>query len=244
MSRKTHINFFRNFSFSPEKDFYKKIWQVLHYKPRNGNLFRLAFTHKSAARSVYKKRSVNNERLEYLGDSILNAVVADYLYHQFPNKEEGFLTKMRAKIVSRDTLNTVADELKLNLLINSKVSSIPHTNILGNALEAIIGAIFLERGYIFTKKYIINNILKPYISLEKYQNLIFDFKSHLIEWCQKNDMEVVFEDVERENSDSNNPSFISKVRIFDNILGKGEGTSKKEAQQEAARQAYHIYIES
>lgn len=244
MGKITHIKLFRKFNSSPEREFNNKIWQVLHYKPRNGTLFRLAITHKSAAKSIFQETSVNNERLEYLGDSILNAVVADYLYHYFPDKEEGFLTKLRAKIVSRESLNAIADKMQLNHLINSNVSYIPQTNIPGNALEAIVGAIFIERGYAFTKKYLIKHLLKPYISIEKYETLIFDFKSHLIEWCQKNNMEVFFDDHELEEHAANHPSFVSTVRIFDKVLGQGEGSSKKEAQQEASRQAYYTYIES
>jgi ribonuclease-3 len=117
-------------------------------------------------------------------------------------------------------------------------------NILGNAFEAIIGAIYLDAGYKKVKSYIANQVVKPYLDFKLYENYIFDYKSHLIEWSQKNDMELTFEDIEKETRNLNQPVFLSKVKVFDKILGSGIGNSKKEAQQEAARQAFDMYIES
>jgi len=186
---------------------------------------------------------MNNERLEYLGDSVLNTVVADHLYHLYPNEREGFLTKMRSKIVSRETLNYVARQMNLERIIVSRLEEQQGNNVLGNALEAVVGAIFLDAGFRKTRKYIICHLIQPYIDVRKFECLTFDYKSQLIEWSQKNDMEVVFEDIEQEAENFPQPLFVSEVKLHDEILGRGQGHSKKEAQQMAAKEAFDLYIE-
>ena len=219
--------------------------QVLNYRPKHIGLFQLALTHKSAAPlSFSEQQPMNNERLEYLGDSVLNTVVADHLYHLYPTEREGFLTKMRAKIVSRETLNYVARQMNLEQLIVSRLDEQQGSNVLGNALEAVVGAIFLDAGFKKTKKYILRHIIDPYINISAFECQTFDYKSQLIEWGQKNDMEVVFEDIEQACENFHHPLFISLVKLHDEILGEGKGYSKKEAQQMAAKEAFDLYIES
>lgn len=237
------IHFIRNY-FSTERKFYLILKQVLHYRPKQLGLFKLALTHKSAAKKIHNSHYANNERLEYLGDSVLNTVIADFLYEYYPNKGEGFLTKMRSKIVSRETLNIIAQKIGLQKIIFQSVQQYSAGNILGNAFEAVIGAIYLDSGFEKTKVYIKNYILDPYVDFQVYENLIFDYKSQIIEWSQKNGMEVTFEDIEKDLEKLKQPIFVSKVRLFDKILGSGIGYSKKEAQQEAAKQAFDMYVES
>lgn len=235
---------FIKFYFSQDKNLYTSIWQVLKYRPNNLGLFKLALTHKSAAYKLYKQQSLNNERLEFLGDSVLNTIVAQWLYQLYPDKDEGFLTQMRSKIVSRDNLNDVADRIGLNKLVFSELDQFPCKNIMGNALEAVIGALFLDCGFLKTQQHLYKYLFIPYIKLTKVEHLITDYKSKLIEWSQKNEMEVFFEEEEFTTKRDKKPVFHSSVKISDKVLGRGKGHSKKEAQQEAAKQAYDIYVET
>lgn len=228
--------------FTPQPELYRSFRQVLNYRPKNPGLFQLAITHKSA-NLFGENQALNNERLEYLGDAVLNTVVADTLYHHYPSEREGFLTKMRSKIVSRETLNDVARKMGIDRILVSRLDEQQGANALGDALEALVGAIFLDAGFERAKKYICRRILYPYIDLGKFECLTFDYKSQLIEWSQKNDMEVVFEDVQHPDGNPHQPVFVSKVKLQEEILGKGEGHSKKEAQQRAAREAIDLCIE-
>jgi len=235
------VPFLKNF-FATQRNQEPTLRQVLNYRPKNNGLFQLALTHKSAA-PYPDQQTMNNERLEYLGDAVLNTVVADHLYHLYPNEQEGFLTKMRSKIVSRETLNYLARQMNLQRIIVSRLDEQQGNNVLGNALEAVVGAIFLDAGFKRTQKYIIRQLIQPYIDVRQFECLTFDYKSQLIEWSQKNDMEVVFEDIEQEAENFPQPLFVSEVKLHDEILGRGKGYSKKEAQQMAAKEAFDLYIE-
>ncbi len=180
---------------------------------------------------------INNERLEYLGDAILAAIVADYLFRHFPNKDEGFLTKMRSKMVKRKHLNLLAYRMGINKLM------VTHTNpvnvsrhLYGNAFEALIGAIYLDKGYKQAGKFI-ERIIERYVDLEKLRKSESDYKSKLIEWAQKNKQEVIFESIEETPQPGHNPQFVSHIRILTQEYGRGVGNSKKEAEQKAARAA-------
>jgi len=181
---------------------------------------------------------MNNERLEYLGDAILGAVIADILYKYFPNKDEGFLTQIRSKIVSRESLNKLALKIGLDNHVVSNVNMNNNKHIYGDAFEALIGAIYLDQGYLKTRTFIEDKIFKKYINLEEVVTVETNFKSKLIEWAQKNKKDVFF-DTQEDGVDKTLrlPLFISEVEVEEVKMGKGIGTSKKEAQQKAAREA-------
>lgn len=230
------------FRFSQNRKLYNAILQVLNYRPKNLGLFQLALTHKSASYKIYKQFSSNNERLEFLGDSVLNTIVAEWLYQRYPNEDEGFLTKMRSKIVSRDNLNRIAYKIGLEKLVYSELDEAPCKNILGNALEAVVGALFLDCGFYKTKRHLFKFLFVPYIDLNNFEQFIIDYKSKLIEWSQKNEIEVNFEEKEYIQQHKNQPLFRSEVKISDKVLGSGQGNSKKEAQQKAAKQAFDLFV--
>jgi ribonuclease-3 len=223
--------------FSKNKKFYKLIYQLIGLYPSNIEVYKIAFTHKSASRNADNSKRLNNERLEFLGDAILASVIADFLYTYFPLKKEGFLTKMRARIVSREQLNEIALNMGLQFHIVSQSNINGTKNIYGNALEALIGALYVDKGYNKTKKFIINRIIKNNIDLKELSVTDSDYKSQIIEWAQKNKMEIVFDDEEVESTEQNNLYFTSAITLDDKTLGKGKGLSKKEAQQHASKEA-------
>ncbi len=223
--------------FSSNKKFYKLIYQLTGIYPSNVNVFKTAFTHKSASRNLDNSKRLNNERLEFLGDAILASVVADFLYSYFPFKKEGFLTKLRARIVSREQLNEIALKMGLQYHIVAQNRINGTKNIYGNALEALIGAIYVDKGYKKTKKFIANKIIDKNIDLLQLALTDSDYKSQLIEWAQKSKLDLLFEDEEVESTDHNNLYFTSTIKMDQQILGKGKGLSKKEAQQNASKEA-------
>ncbi len=222
--------------FSKSKKFYKLIFRLTGIYPSNLQIFKIAFTHKSASRNIDRTRSLNNERLEFLGDAILASIVADFLYTYFPNKKEGFLTKMRARIVSREQLNEIALNMGLQFHVVSQNNINGTKNIYGNALEALIGAIYVDKGYKETKEFI-KRIIDKNIDLKELAITDYDYKSQVIEWAQKNKIEIIFEDEEVESTEQNNLYFTSTIKVNDQILGQGKGLAKKEAQQNASKEA-------
>jgi len=181
---------------------------------------------------------VNNERLEFLGDAILEAIVSDILYKQFPYKNEGFLSKVRARIVQRDTLNLIAVNLGIPKLLKSQINKDNNTlNPFGNALESLLGAIYLDKGYNKTKKYVLKNILSDDLLTRDMIINGADFKSQILEWGQKNKKEIVFSDEEMPYNNQNEHLFLSTLTIENQKAGSGKGMSKKEAEQNAAEQA-------
>ena len=184
---------------------------------------------------------VNNERLEFLGDAILGAVVGDIVYRHFKGKREGFLTNTRSKLVQRDTLNRVAVEIGLDKLIQYSISSSSHNSYMcGNAFEALIGAIYLDRGYNCCMQFINERILHRLLDIDKVANKEMNYKSKLIEWCQKKKVRFEFKIVgqHRERSESYSPVFDSQVLLNGIVCGEGSGYSKKESHQAAAKIAY------
>lgn len=188
---------------------------------------------------------MNNERLEFLGDAILDAIVADILYKKFDNKKEGFLTSTRSRIVQRETLNKLAVDLGLDKLIVSSTRNLAHnTNIYGDALEAVIGAIYLDQGYRVAKQFVYETLIKQHLNIDKVLKSEVDFKSRLIEWGQKNRIEVNFEVTESTYDTQNNPVFFSCVKVGGIEVGAGKGYSKKESHQMAAKEAVKKLRES
>jgi ribonuclease-3 len=223
--------------FSPDKNFKRNLKKILGFVPGDLRLYQLAFVHKSASGSLFKNNQINNERLEYLGDAILDSIVAEYLYQKFPDKDEGFLTQMRSKIVNRENLNTIGIKLGLTSLLVSRMTNDNHRSIFGDALEALVGAIYLDLGYKKTKNLILERIIQNHISISRLQETEIDFKSRIIEWGQKNRKSINFASFEEFDETVNGNVFISHLIIVDEIVGRGIGTSKKDAEQNAARQA-------
>ncbi len=230
-------------SFGNDKTFRKNIKRATGFRPGKLIYYKLACVHRSA--SFYNQQQLtNNERLEYLGDAILGAVVAEYLFKKFPDKDEGFLTKFRAKLVNGQTLNELAERTGLSELLftRSLDKEITH-HIYGDFFEAVIGAIFLDKGYKTTRKFIIKRVLEQLIDLDEIKRRDTNYKSLLIEWAQKHKNLIKFETTCIDNVNAHKPEFETRVIIADKDLGSGKGRSKKEAEQNAAREAL-IYLES
>nr|WP_284697331.1 ribonuclease III [Bacteroides fragilis] len=224
--------------FCKDRESYFCFYRILGFYPRNIRLYEQALLHKSTAVRSEKGRPLNNERLEFLGDAILDAIVGDIVYQHFEGKREGFLTNTRSKIVQRETLNKLAVEIGLDKLIKYSTRSSSHNSYMyGNAFEAFIGAIYLDRGYECCKQFMQKKIIEPYIDLDKLSRKEVNFKSKLIEWSQKNKMEVSFELIEQFLDKENNPVFQTEVWIEGILGGSGTGYSKKESQQNAAQMA-------
>ena len=224
----------------PDKNFKKNLKRILGFLPRNYRSYQLAFIHKSASQSIFNNTNINNERLEFLGDAILDSLIAEHLFRKFPDKDEGFLTQMRSKIVNRDNLNIIAMKLGISNMVIIKTANENHKSIYGDALEALLGALFLDKGYNFTRKIVLERIIQNHISLNKLIETEKDFKSRIIEWAQKNKQAVYFTSFEEMEDPSNAPLFIAHLIIGDEIKGRGSGNSKKEAEQNAARQALQL----
>ena len=220
--------------FRKEKEPYFRFYSILGFYPHNIEIYKQALLHKSSSVKTQGKL-INNERLEFLGDAILDAVVADIVYKRFEGKREGFLTNTRSKIVQRETLNNIAINIGLDKLIKYSSKQSSHNSYMsGNAFEALIGAIYLDRGYRACKKFMEKRIIGQYINLDKISRKEVNFKSKLIEWSQKNKFEIEFRLIGQSLDESQNPIFESQI-IVENIPGGiGKGYSKKESQQEAA----------
>lgn len=211
---------------SQRDDFCGFLTQTLGRKPKNKALYSLAFVHKSAS-VFHDKEKLNNERLEYLGDAILGAIVADILYKHFPKQKEGFLTKLRSKIVSREQLNHIGKQLHFQNHIQTQ--STTTDNIIGNTLEAFIGALYLDLGYRYTRTFIANKIIKKHINFEELITQNQNFKSKLLEWGQHKKKKVIFQ-----TSEAPNKKFYTQILIDDKPMEDGYGYSKKKSQQKAA----------
>ena len=218
--------------------FYLDLVHMLGFMPRNLSLYRLAFIPKSAQQKNPSGNRLNNERLEYLGDAVLDAIVANHLFNLFPEGNEGFMTKLRARIVKRKNLDYLATKIGLQAFINSGISNGSKSkHIYGNALEALIGAIYLDRGYGAARKFFERKILDRHIDLVLLAQKDPDYKSRVIEWTQKNRVEITFESKEEHLSGIKAPSFVSVILLNEEEKGSGRGDSKKEAEQQAAKAA-------
>ena len=212
---------------------------LLGFVPGNLMLYRLAFRHKSAAQVVKKGVKNSNERLEFLGDAVLGSVVAEILFKMYPYEDEGFLTELRSKIVSRINLNQLGRKLGFEQLVefDSRVINTSRQNsLLGDAFEALIGAVYLDKGYNFTKDFLINRIIKSHIDIHKLENTETNFKSKLIEWCQRHSKDVIFELTTNQLGESSK-LFTVQANIDGEILGSGKEFNKKTAEKLAAEKA-------
>jgi ribonuclease-3 len=223
--------------------FFDSIQKIVGFTPNSIDIFQKAFTHKSSNRLDENGFAMNYERLEFLGDSLLGSVVASYLYNEVPHGDEGYLTKMRSKIVSREHLNELGKELNLIQFVDSKVQS-QHfgENIHGNIFEALVGAIFLDQGYKICEKFIFNQIIIPHVDIAKLEGKVISYKSLVIEWCQKEKKQFLFE-VFDDNGNDGQKFFGVRLKIDNQIIAKSRATSKKKAEEIAAKRAYFAFQE-
>ncbi len=222
--------------FSRDREYYTIFYNMFGFTPYNIELYKLALIHKSASFELEDGTHINNERLEYLGDAVIEAITSDYLYIEFPTQDEGFLTKMRSKIVSRQSLNALAKSIGLHeLLIVSASSGSMQKNVDGDAFEALIGAIYLDMGYEFANRLLINNLYSVHLNMKRLVASETDYKSRLIEWAQKEHHAISFLTDKDPSSRVNSPVFHSVVKIGELEVGHGLGASKKEAEQMAAQ---------
>lgn len=224
--------------FSSEKDLYHAIKNIFGFCPGNIFLYKLAFIHKSAGSDTIRGVRVNNERLEFLGDAILDAVVADYLFKSFPLKDEGFLTEMRSKIVSRAQLNKLSLKLGLNALIRLDTSSSSaFRSVQGDTFEALIGAIYLDKGYLFTRTILIDRIIRRYFDLNDLVNQEVNFKSRMIEWAQREKKQLAFNTV-TETGNGYKKQYVVELVVDGLAMAEGRDYSIKGAEQNAAEKAW------
>lgn len=226
--------------FSPNRAYFKKLKNILGFVPGNLKLYQMAFRHKSVAKQIKEGVKNSNERLEFLGDAVLGSVVAELLFKLYPYKDEGFLTEMRSKIVSRANLNQLSRKLGFDRLIqyDSRMISYPNKqgSLLGDAFEALIGAVYLDKGYQFTRDFLLTRIIKPHVDIHTLEITETNFKSRLIEWCQHEGKEVAFVPVD--NPEGESPKMFSiEVHVNGKVCGLGRDFNKKSAEKLAAERA-------
>lgn len=223
--------------------FYGELRKLLGFRPRNFKLYKTAFTHRSVKVVDTQGNLVNYERLEFLGDAMLGSIIAAFLYKIVPEGNEGYLTQMRSKIVSRKQLNELGKELDLIRFVQSKISkNRMGPNIYGNIFEALIGAIYLDKGYDFCEKFIEKNVIAIYLDIPALENKITSYKGIVIEWCQKTKKKLSLDTYE----DSGNESirhYSVRLTVNKEVVSKGRSTSKKKAEEIACRRYYFIHQE-
>lgn len=216
------------------------ITKILGFKPKNLEIYKRAFLHRSANRKDSKGTPMNYERLEFLGDSMLGTVISKYLFNEVPAGDEGYLTKMRSKIVSRKHLNELGKDLGLLQFVESRIpKSHFGENIYGNVFEALVGAIYLDRGYTYCERFINNRVIIPYIDIEQLEGQVISYKSLVIEWCQKQKKEFHFEIYEDTGNDPIK-HFAVKLHIQGRVMARARATSKKKAEEKAAKRTYFV----
>lgn len=227
--------------FRKDRELRSALYRILGFYPHNIEYYKIAFAHKSQAFRDKKGQLLNNERLEFLGDAVLESVVSDILFHHFEKKHEGFLTSTRSKIVQRESLNKLAKDLGIDKLVQVSTRNSSHnSHIGGNAFEALMGAVYLDKGYKTCQRFIRKQILGRIMDLDGVANKEVNFKSKLLEWCQKNRIQNDFAMKMEDGGKQNEPTFHCTVVIEGVEFGYGKGYSKKEAQQAAAKETLTI----
>ncbi len=229
------------FNSRSEKDdkFYMGIKKILGFKPGNLSIYVEAFTHRSMNNHSSEGTTQNYERLEFMGDAMLGAVIAAHLFKKVPEGNEGYLTKMRSKVVSREHLNELGRDLKLIDLVKTNIPIEQFgENIHGNVFESLVGAIYLDKGYRYCEKFIHRRVIKPYVDIQKLEGKIISYKSLFIEWCQKNKKSFKF-DVYEDTGNDPLKHFAVKLQLEHDTVAKARGTSKKKAEERAAKRAYY-----
>ena len=221
-------------------DFLLGLTNILGFKPKNIKVYKKAFLHRSANVKDKQGNPMNYERLEFLGDAMLGTIISKHLYNEVPGGDEGYLTKMRSKIVSRKHLNELGKDLNLLHFVESRIpKSHFGDNIHGNVFEALVGAIYLDRGYKYCEQFIQDRVIEPYVDIEQLEGKVISYKSLLIEWCQKQKKDFrynVYEDT------GNDPikHFAVKFSIDGKVLAKARATSKKKAEEKASKRAFFV----
>jgi ribonuclease-3 len=235
------MNFIRKIVKPPSKQdgvFYNDIKELLNFSPKEIEHYQKAFTHRSLKLHDKKGNAFNYERLEFLGDAMLGSVIASYLYKKVPNETEGYLTQMRSKIVSREHLNELGKDLNLIKFVKSNIAKENvGENIHGNIFEALIGAIYLDRGYNYCKKFVYEKVIIPYVDIAKLEGKITSYKGLIIEWCQKQKKKYSIETYEDTGKELVK-HFSVKISIDGEQIAKGRSTSKKKAEEQASKRAY------
>jgi ribonuclease III len=227
------INYLR-YLFSSDKNFTRTIKSIIGVYPGNIALYKLSLTHSSNPKGT--EFIPNNERLEFLGDSVLGAVVAEYLFKKYPYKDEGFLTEIRSRLVNGDTCEMLASKIGIRKIIdNQRGKNQMYRYVYGDAFEAFLGAVYLDKGYIFTRDYIIS-VIKTHLQIDSIVNTTTNFKSKLIEWAQREGKTFKFEIAEEKKS-GNMTEFFVHVMVDDKLIAEAKGSSKKKAEQFAAEKA-------
>jgi len=232
---------FNQSSTQDDREFYNAMQRLLKFSPRQLEFYQKAFTHRSLKKVDKNGEPFNYERLEFVGDAMLGSVIASYLFIKVPNQSEGYLTQMRSKIVSREHLNELGKDLNL---ISFVKSNIPKNNIgdniHGNIFEALIGAIYLDRGYDYCNKFIYDKVIVPYVDIPKLEGKITSYKGLIIEWCQKNKKKY-FIDTYEDTGNEPVKHFSVKIKIDDIQIAKGRATSKKKAEEQASKRVYFTF---
>ena len=228
-----------NLYFSPEREFVRRLRRLLGFTPAYLKVFKLAFHHKSSNDGSAKTNpygNQSNERLEYLGDAVLGTIVAEYLYKKYPTGDEGFLTKMRSKIVKRKSLNEIGYNMGLDEILSTYNNTRIAKSMLGNAVEALVGAVYVEQGYRLTTRFVVKRMLRNYVDVEKLETYDDNYKSQLLEHCQKNGQRVDYSILKRFKQDKRD-RFRVAVLVDGTKLAVGEDYNKKSAEQIASRRA-------
>lgn len=219
-----------------DKSKHKALKSILGFFPSNLALYEQAFTHKSILQEEENPNKISNERLEFLGDALLGAIVAEYFFLKYPFEEEGFLTKVRSKLVSRTFLNQLSIEIGLDTFLETSANTSRSKSIFGDAFEALIGAIYLDKGFQQCKKFVVERVIRDYVDLEKLIQTESNFKSKFIEWAQQHKTTYVFQITVTESAEYK--IFQCRLQLNDQTVGEGEGMSKKAAEQAAAKQFF------
>ena len=234
-------NILKNPRSSEDGNFFIEISEILGFKPENIDYYKKAFTHRSMNKKDVNGNAINYERLEFVGDAMISAVVAGHLFNEVPEGDEGYLTKMRSKIVSREHLNELGSDLKLIDYIESRIPKDNFgDNIHGNLFEAIIGAIYLDKGYSQVEKFIYDRVIIPHVNIEQLEGKVISYKSLLIEWCQKEKKSFNY-NVYEDTGNDDLRHFSVKLSINSKVVAKARATSKKKAEEKASKRAFFVF---
>jgi ribonuclease III len=220
--------------------FFDNMKKIIGFEPKNLEHYKKTFTHRSSNKIDDSGFQISYERLEYLGDSVLSTVIATHLYNEVPNGDEGYLTKMRSKIVSRQHLNELGKDLELLKFVETRVSKKSFgENIYGNIFEALVGAIYLDLGFAACERFIHNKVIIPYVDIPKLEGKVISYKSLMIEWCQKQKKQIEF-DTFSDNHIRGDKLFAVHLKIDDVVISKSRDTSKKRAEEKASQRAFFV----